>query len=130
MITESLIRKKFVHATMNDALSLLFAAWRPAISLFKERTGALRIFAGNGGANRRITEESYRLQVLVTSHLRFLDIRYRRRRESKTVEKANLYNKLVWPILFRKVFPELQFGFTDEVRQALRDELKQTLEKE
>lgn len=114
---------------MNDALSLLFSAWRPATSLFKARTGALRLFAGNGGANRRITKESYQLQVFVPSHLRFLDIRYRRRRGSKAVGKANLYNKLVWPILFRKVFPELQFGFTDEVRQALRTELNQALEK-
>ena len=70
------------------------------------------------------------MEAQIVESRKSLDIRYRRRRESKTVGKANLYNKLVWPILFRKVFPELQFGFTDEVRQALRDELKQTLEKE
>jgi len=34
----------------------------------------------------------------------------------------------VWPIIYKRVFPELKYGLTDEVRQQLREQLKAALE--
>lgn len=130
MITEHLIRKKFVHQTMTDAVARLYAAWRPAVSAFQVRSGQLQRFAQSGVATRKISDGSYELRFFIPLHLRFLDIQYRRNkpRGTKAKGQANLYNKLVWPILFKHVFPELRYGFTDEVRRELRGELKRAVE--
>ena len=121
MITESLIRKKFVHQTMTEAVNRLYAAWQPAVSVFQVRSGQLMRFALGGAATRHVSDGSYELRRFIPLHLRFLDIQYRRPRGTKAKGKANLYNKLVWPILYKHVFPELRYGFTDEVRSQLRN---------
>uniref|UniRef100_A0AB33JIU4 Uncharacterized protein n=1 Tax=Prevotella sp. GTC17262 TaxID=3236797 RepID=A0AB33JIU4_9BACT len=129
MITEHLIRKKFVHQTMTDAVSRLYAAWRPAVSAFQIRSGQLQRFA-QGAASKHISEGAYELRFFIPLHLRFLDIQYRRHkpRGTKAKGQGNLYNKIVWPILYKHVFPELRYGFTDEVRRELRGELKRAVE--
>ena len=127
MITEQLIRKKFVHDTMTDAINRLYAAWRPAISLFQVRSGQLTRFAHGGVATRHKSDGSYELRLFVPLHLRFLDIQYRHPKGKRAKGKSNLYNKLVWPILYKQVFPELRYGFTDEVRSELTNELKRAV---
>ena len=130
MITEHLIRKRFVQDTMSDAVSRLYEAWRPAVSVFQVRSGELSRFATSGAVARRMSDGSCELQIFVPLHLRFLDIQYRHRRARGTRAKgrANLYNKLVWPILYKHVFPELRYGLTDEVRRELRGKLKRAVE--
>lgn len=130
MITEHLIRKKFVHQTMTDAVARLYEAWQKPISLFQVRSGQLQRFAQSGAATHKTSNDSYELRLFVPLHLRFLDIQYRRNkpRGTKAKGQANLYNQLVWPILFKQVFPELRYGFTDEVRKELRGELKRAVE--
>lgn len=130
MITEQLIRKKFVHNTMSQAVSQLYAAWQPAVSLFQIRSGQLSRFATSGVAQKIIGDGSYELRFFLPLHLRFLDIQYRnnRPRGKKAQGTANLYNKLVWPLIFKHIFPELRYGFTDEVRQQLRSQLSQSLQ--
>lgn len=129
MITEHLIRKKFVHQTMTDAVSRLYEAWRPAVSVFQVRSGELSRFASSGAAARQVSDGSYQLQLFVPLHLRFLDIQYRhnRPRGTRGNKKSNLYNKLVWPIIFKQVFPELRYGLTDEVRKEIHDKLQKAV---
>lgn len=129
MITEHLIRKKFVHQTMTDAVSRLYAAWRPAVSVFQSRTGQLQRFATSGAAARRVTDGSYELQLFVPLHLRFLDVQYRHHRPQGTrgTKQSNLYNKLVWPVLYKHIFPELRYGLTDEVRKEIRGNLQKAV---
>jgi len=57
-------------------------------------------------------------------------MQYRRQDLSRKPKKANIYNKVVWGILFREVFPELRYGLTDEVRQQLRSQLQHALSPE
>lgn len=78
MITESLIRKKFVHNTMTDAVNRLYAAWRPAVSVFQVRSGELQRFAQSGASSKQISGGSYELRLFIPLHLRFLDIQYRK----------------------------------------------------
>lgn len=130
MITESLIRKKFVHQTMTDAVNRLYAAWQPAVSVFQVRSGQLMRFAQSGAAARRVSDGSYELRLFIPLHLRFLDIQYRRLRGTKAKGKSNLYNKLVWPILYKHIFPELRYGLTDEVRSQLHDSLSRAVSSE
>lgn len=129
MVTEALIRKKFIHQTMTDAVIQLYAAWRPAISFFQVRSGQLQRFA-QGTADKTISENSYELRFFIPLHLRFLDIQYRRHKPhgTKAKDQHNLYNKIVWPILYKRIFPELRYGFTDEVRKELRGKLKRAID--
>ena len=130
MITEHLIRKRFVQDTMSDAVFRLYEAWKKPVSLFQVRSGQLRRFAFQGAADKHVSESACELRFFVPLHLRFLDIQYRHRRARGTRAKgrANLYNKLVWPILYKHVFTELRYGLTDEVRRELRGKLKRAVE--
>ena len=128
MITEQLIRTKFVTQTMNSAVSRLYEAWRPVVARFQVRSGQLQAFAQSGAATRKTDNGTCERRLFLPLHLRFLDIQYRNQRGRKAKGKANLYNKLVWPVIFRKVFPELRYGLTDEVRSQLHDSLKKALQ--
>lgn len=135
MVTDSLIRKKFVHETIKDGMQQLQDAWRPAVSAFQRRTGRLQAFADHPSPTVQITEGRYSVHYFIPLHLRFLDIQYRKNRQGRRKKtgiqgsgQRNLYNKLVWPILYKRVFPELKYGLTDEVRQQLREQLKAALE--
>ena len=125
MVTESLIRKKFVHETMKEGIEKLREAWRPAVGVFQVHSGQLRRFADNPAPMKQITSSSYSVHYFIPLHLRFLDIQYRRKSGRKG--KKKLYNKIVWPILYKEVFPELKFGLTDEVRQQIRQQLEHAL---
>ena len=125
MVTDSLIRKKFVHETMKEGVEKLQAAWRPAVGAFQVRSGALRRFADNSAPMTMITSGRYSVHYFIPLHLRFLDIQYRRKSGRKG--KVKLYNKIVWPILFKEVFPELKYGLTDDVRRTVRQQLEKAL---
>lgn len=125
MVTDSLIRKNFVHETMKEGVEKLQAAWRPAVGAFQVRSGALRRFADHPAPVTQITSGRYSVHYFIPLHLRFLDIQYRRKSGRKG--KIKLYNKIVWPILFKEVFPELKYGLTDEVRRTVRQQLEKAL---
>ena len=136
MVTDSLIRKKFVHETMKEGMQKLQDAWQPAVGAFKVRSGRLSRFANHPAPMTEITSSRYSISYLIPLHLRFLDMRYRRKKgmsvyETKgvrTKDRHNLYNKTVWPILYKEVFPELKFGLTDEVRRSIRQQLQHALD--
>lgn len=125
MVTDSLIRKKFVHETMKEGTEKLREAWRTAVVPFQVRSGQLRRFADSPAPMTQITSGSYSVHYFIPLHLRFLDIQYRRKSGRKG--KMKLYNKVVWPLLYNEVFPELKFGLTDEVRQQIRQQLEHAL---
>lgn len=130
MVTDSLIRKKFVHETIKEGMQKLQDAWRPAVSAFQVRSGELRRFADHPASVTQITDGRYSVHYFIPLHLRFLDIQYRRKKGRRGEGKRNLYNKIVWPILYKEVFPELKFGLTDEVRRTIRQQLEHALNPE
>lgn len=130
MVTETLIRKKFVHETMTEGIQKLYESWRPAVSAFQRRTGQLYRFAYSGSADRYISEGKYEIRFFIPLHLRFLDIQYRRNKPvgRRGERQRNLYNKIVWPIFYKEIFPSLRYGLTDEVREELRGKRKREIE--
>ena len=64
-------------------------------------------------------------------YLRFLDINYRRGsdRISRHIRSnLALYNRVVWGVLYHETFPEIKYGYTQEIRSSIRQELEQALE--
>lgn len=66
-------------------------------------------------------------------YLRFLDINYRRGKDriSRHI-RSNLaiYNRVVWGVLYHETFPEIQYGFTEEIRNSIRKKLEESLQNE
>ena len=128
MITESIIRKKFVHETITEGINKIFSEQQKVFQArFNSRTGRLQSFLSSHSFDRQISDGRYSVYINMYAHLRFLDMQYRRQDVHPRPKKANIYNKVVWGILYREVFPELRYGFTDEVRQQLRAQLQQAL---
>ena len=78
-----------------------------------------------------IFETSY---LVVLSYLRFLDMQYRinyaglnSRRAKKQRAKYAVYNRVVWGVLYNETFPDIQAGFTNEVRAAWRKQMEEAL---
>lgn len=78
------------------------------------------------------TKQVYYLRIF--PYLRFLDIHYRRGagdRISRHIRRnLALYNRVVWGVLYHETFPEIKYGFTEEVRTNIRKELEQALQYE
>ena len=43
---------------------------------------------------------------------------------------SGIYNRVVWGVLYHETFPEIKYGFTEEVRTNIRKELEQALQYE
>lgn len=128
MVTESLIRKQFVHETITEGVNRIFQAQQQAFEArFNSRTGHLKQMLEARPFDRQVGNGSYQVFVHMYTYLRFLDMQYRRQDGSRRRKRGLIYNKVVWPILFREVFPELRYGLTDEVRQQLRQQLEGAL---
>lgn len=131
MVTETLIRKKFVHQTLKHGIQKIYATQENVVrNNYKRRTGRLLTLLSAHSYDSQITNHSQTLFVRIFPHLRFLDMQYRYRNDRIAKYKRRnlaLYNRVVWGILFHETFPELRAGFTDEVRQQIRQQLSRSL---
>ena len=129
MITESLIKKKFVVDTMTEGIDTIFSRQQQVAQMLGTHSGRLRQWARDRHYTTRVSETSRSISVPLMPYVRFLDMQYRTRRDRIDKHKRQqlaLYNRTVWGILYRQVFPQLRYGFTDEIRQQLREELDET----
>lgn len=125
MLTDSLLRKKFVHETITAGINAIYDRQAAAIAQhLHPQTGRLRDYAARRTINRHITDGSYTAEMPIPLHLRLQDIRLRRKPKR---QRAALYNRLAWPIVYRDIIPELRYGFTEEVRQQLREQLSKAM---
>lgn len=129
MITDSLVKKKFIHDTLRQGMVDIEKRWRSAVGAFNRRSGALQRFADHPAPTMNITE--HRLSVLydIPLHMRFVDIAEHKKKGRRGEGSRNIYNKVVWPIVYQQVRPELKHGLTDELRRQLRTSLQQALDR-
>ena len=130
MVTESLIRKKFVHETLQKGLLKIYATQESVVrSNYQLRSGRLITLLSKHSFESSITSDSHTIFVRILPYLRFLDMAYRRRDRISKVKRRNLalYNRVVWGVLYHETFPQLRYGFTDEVRKTIHDQLEKSL---
>ena len=132
MITDTLVRDKFVHDTLAKGIDKIHTTQEQVLrSAYHERTGRLRTSLS---AHRFIsTSQGYArtFYILILPYLRFLDMAYRYRNDRLAKHRRAhlaLYNRVVWGVLYHETFPELAYGFTDEVRTQLGNELREIFE--
>nr|DAP40420.1 MAG TPA: hypothetical protein [Caudoviricetes sp.] len=132
MITDTLVRDKFIHDTLSQGISKIYATQQQVLrSGYNERTGRLR--SSLSAHNFTSTSQGYSRTFFIRTlpYLRFLDMAYRQRNDRLAKHRRAhlaLYNRVVWGVLYHETFPELAYGFTDEVRARLSKELHETFD--
>lgn len=134
MITESLIKQRFVHDTMSQGINLIYETQeRVARTYLQTRTGNLLAHLQRRSFTSQESGSKAQYFIRIFPYLRFLDIAYRKEsdRISRHVRKnLALYNRAVWGVLYHETFPELRYGFNDEIRRSIRKELEDALKYE
>lgn len=128
MITDSLIKKKFVHDTLKDGINKIYATQENVVrSNFHSRTGRLLTSLSAHSFDAEQTGESSIIYLRLLPYLRFLDMQYRTRKDKIAKVKRRklaLYNRVVWGVLYHETFPTIRYGLTDEVRESINQDLK------
>ena len=132
MITDQLIRNKFIADVMSQGINKIYETQENVVRTYlNTRSGDLvahlqrRPFTSQGTDNNQV----YYMRIF--PHLRFLDINYRRGSDSISRHiRSNLaiYKRVVWGVLYHETFPEIKYGYTQEIRSSIRQELEQALE--
>lgn len=132
MITDQLIRNKFIADVMSQGINKIYETQENVVRTYlNTRSGDLvahlqrRPFTSEGTDNNQV----YYMRIF--PYLRFLDINYRRGsdRISRHIRSnLALYNRVVWGVLYHETFPEIKYGYTQEIRSSIRQELEQALE--
>lgn len=132
MITDQLIRNKFIADVMSRGINKIYETQENVVRTYlNTRSGDLvahlqrRPFTSQGTDNNQV----YYMRIF--PYLRFLDINYRRGsdRISRHIRSnLALYNRVVWGVLYHETFPEIKYGYTQEIRSSIRRELEQALE--
>lgn len=132
MITEQLIHNKFIADVMSQGINKIYETQENVVRTYlNTRSGDLvahlqrRPFTSQNSDNKQV----YYMRIF--PYLRFLDINYRRGsdRISRHIRSnLALYNRVVWGVLYHETFPEIKYGYTQEIRSSIRQELEQALQ--
>lgn len=134
MITEELIKQRFIHDTISQGINLIYETQEKVVRTYlNTRSGNLlsnlqkRPFTSQDSGNGKV------YYIRIFPYLRYLDIAYRKGNDriSRHIRSnLALYNRTVWGVLYHETFPELRYGFTKEIQNTIRRELEQALQYE
>lgn len=131
MVTDSLVRKKFVHDTLKEGILKIYSTQERVVRTnFQRRTGRLMTLLSKHSYDSHLLEHSQTIFVRILPYLRFLDMQYRHRNDRISKFKRRnlaLYNRVIWGVLYHETFPDLRAGFNDEVRREIREQLEKSL---
>lgn len=135
MVTDQLVRERFVHDTMSQGINLIYETQEKVVRTYlNSRSGNLLAHLQKRPfiLSESDTKQVYYMRIF--PYLRFLDIHYRRGADDRISRhiRSNLaiYNRVVWGVLYHETFPEIKYGFTQEVRTKIRQELEQAFQYE
>ena len=135
MITDQFVKDEFVSEILRRDIGIIYKTQEEVANrYFKECTGTLRQFLSRRAFSLQKSNGNYTVYIGVLSYLRFLDMQYRlnytglnSRRAKKQRAKYAVYNRVVWGVLYNETFPDIQAGFTNEVRAAWRKQMEEAL---
>lgn len=121
MITEEVIKNRFIVEVLTADLDRL----KPAqLSRLHETPADVRrrfdipdIAAALQGQTRNIaaTPDGVVITEQIDKRLRYLDMR--------RLGNQRIYNKILFPLIYRSAFARIHYGFTEDVRRLIRDRL-------
>lgn len=131
MITDDFVRNRFIHNTLSRDINLIYETQENVIRTYlNTRSGNLlaHIQKRPFSSTESDTKQVFYMRIL--PYLRFLDINYRKGSDRISKHRRRnlaLYNRTVWGILYRETFPEIRYGFNDEVRRSVRRDIEEAL---
>jgi hypothetical protein len=134
MVTDSMIKQRFIHETMSKGINTILTTQEKTVNTYlNKRSGQLSDFISSRPFTNTSSEGSEIYYMRVLSYLRFLDIGYRRSKDRLSRHlRSNLalYNRVVWGVLYHETFPELQYGLRQEIHDQIKAELEAALNDE
>lgn len=133
MITDQLIRKKFIADAMTKGINKIYETQENVVRThLNTRSGDLIAHLSRRPFTSQDSENKQVYYIRIFPYLRFLDINYRRSSRDRISRhlRSNLaiYNRVVWGVLYHETFPEIQYGYTEEIRKSIRQELELALQ--
>lgn len=125
MITEELVKKKFIHDVVKKDIRYIYDTQDEVIRRNFTNKRALDMARFLKTAPFSMDGEGLRANyyMRIFPYLRFLDIRYSRQMEGLRARLA-LYNRVVWGVLYRDTLPTLRYGLTEDIRRGIREQLE------
>lgn len=135
MVTDQFVKDEFISDILRRDIGIIYQTQEEVANrYFKERTGTLRDFLFRRAFTPKESNGEFSVYINVLSYIRFLDMQYRlnyagmsSKRAKKQRAKYAIYNRVVWGVLYNETFPDIQAGFTDEVREAWRQKMEDAL---
>lgn len=132
MITDQLVRTRFINDIMSKGINKIYETQENVVSTYlNTRSGDLLAHLKRRPFTSQESDSHQVYYIRIFPYLRFLDINYRRGSSDRISRhiRSNLaiYNRVVWGVLYHETFPEIKYGFTQEVRKTIRKELEQAL---
>ncbi len=132
MVTDQLIRTRFINDVMSQGINKIYETQENVVRTYLQtRSGNLSAHLKRRPFSSQDSDHKQVYYLRIFPYLRFLDIHYRRGssdRISRHIRKnLAIYNRVVWGVLYHETFPEIKYGFTEEVRTSLRQQLEQAL---
>lgn len=134
MITDDLIRKRFIHDTISQGINQIYAIQEDVVQAnLKTQSGQLKTHLSQRPFSFTESDSKEEFFIRIFPYLRFLDINYRRGsdRISRHIRSnLALYNRAIWGVLYHETFPQIRYGFNNEIRGSIRQELEEALQYE
>lgn len=131
MITDDLIRQRFIHDTLSQGINLIYETQENVVrTCLNTRSGNLLAHIKRRPFTSTESDTKQVFYMRIFPYLRFLDINYRKGSDRISKHRRRnlaLYNRTVWGVLYHETFPEIRYGFNDEVRRSIRQELENAL---
>jgi hypothetical protein len=121
MLTEELIKNRFIVEVLTADLDRLKSA---QLSRLHEAPADVRrhfdipdVAAALQSQTRNITATASGVVITerIDKRLRYLDMR--------RLGNQRIYNRILFPLIYRSAFARIHYGFTEEVRRQIRDRL-------
>jgi len=135
MVTEQFVKDEFVSEILRRDIGIIYDTQEEAARrYFTVRTGTLRNTLSRHDFSLQSSNGRSTVYLRILPYLRFLDMQYRlpysglsSKRAKKHRANYAIYNRIVWGVLYNETFPDIQAGFTTEVRAAWRRQMEEAL---
>ena len=125
MITEELVKKKFIHDVLKKDIRYIYATQDEVIRRNFTNKRALDMARFLKTAPFSVVGDGLRptYYMRIFPYLRLLDIIFSHQSSGLRARLA-LYNRVVWGVLYRDTLPTLRYGLTEDIRRGIREQLE------
>jgi len=123
MISDTIIKDKFINDQLIAGANKIFDLQSDVVEqVLSSKTGQLLANLSSRKFGIDGSGQHFMLSVSILNYLRFNEIR----KDMPLRGKLHLYNRIVWGVLYGETLPAIKFGLTDEIREIVRQQIKES----